>query len=153
MNEVKALKHENGLLKDEVRDAKDASEKAPSAVMAALVDKLRADQVLIPPKITNIGLHIFVITKAPTYSEAKRNHFRTKMTTLGSRIFDLVFFWGGAATPCAFPPPRPSIFSDYSFWPTSLLTRMTSISLLMQWLLTSQWMFDLVCDMYYIGLN
>jgi hypothetical protein len=86
-------------LKDEVRDAKDASEKAPSAVMAALVDKLRADQVLIPPKITNIGLHIFVITKAPTYSEAKRNHFRTKMTTLGSRIFDLVFFGGGGSDP------------------------------------------------------
>ena len=45
MNEVKALKHENGLLKGELREAKDASEKAPSAVMSALVDKLRADQV------------------------------------------------------------------------------------------------------------
>ena len=45
MNEVKALQHENGLLKNELRDAKDASEKAPSAVMAALVDKLRIDQV------------------------------------------------------------------------------------------------------------
>ena len=44
-NEVKALKHENGLLKGELREAKDASEKAPSAVMSALVDKLRADQV------------------------------------------------------------------------------------------------------------
>ncbi len=45
VNEVKALKHENGLLKGELREAKDASEKAPSAVMSALVDKLRADQV------------------------------------------------------------------------------------------------------------
>ncbi len=45
MNEVKALQHENGLLKGELRDAKDASEKAPSAVMSALVDKLRIDQV------------------------------------------------------------------------------------------------------------
>jgi len=47
VNEVKALKHENGLLKGELREAKDASEKAPSAVMSALVDKLRADQVSI----------------------------------------------------------------------------------------------------------
>jgi hypothetical protein len=45
VNELKALKHENALLKGELRDAKDASEKAPSAVMTALVDKLRADQV------------------------------------------------------------------------------------------------------------
>jgi hypothetical protein len=45
VNEVKALQHENGLLKGELRDAKDASEKAPSAVMSALVDKLRIDQV------------------------------------------------------------------------------------------------------------
>jgi hypothetical protein len=27
----------------------------------------------------------------------------------------VVFFGGGSATPCASPPPRPSIFSDYSF--------------------------------------
>jgi hypothetical protein len=47
-----------------------------------------------------------------------------------------IFF--GSATPCAFPPPRPSIFSDYSFWSTALLTRMTGISLHMQWPLTSQ---------------
>jgi hypothetical protein len=117
MNEVKALKHENGLLKDEVRDAKDASEKAPSAVMAALVDKLRADQVLIPPKITNIGLHIFVITKAPTYSEAKRNHFRTKMTTLGSRIFDLVFFGGGQRPLVPFLLLGPPFFPIILFGP------------------------------------
>jgi hypothetical protein len=25
-------------------------------------------------------------------------------------------FFSGSATPCASPPPRPSIFSDYSFW-------------------------------------
>ena len=49
LNEVKALQHENGLLKGELRDAKDASEKAPSAVMAALVDKLRMDQVKAQP--------------------------------------------------------------------------------------------------------
>jgi hypothetical protein len=46
-------------------------------------------------------------------------------------------FWG-PATPCAFPPPRPSIFSDYSFWSNALLTGMTGISLHMRWPLTSQ---------------
>jgi hypothetical protein len=44
----------------------------------------------------------------------------------------------GSATPCAFPPPWPSIFSDYSFRSTALLTGMTGISLHMQWPLTSQ---------------
>jgi uncharacterized membrane protein YhfC len=47
----------------------------------------------------------------------------------------LTFF--GSATPCAFPPP-PYIFSDYSFWSTTLLTGVTGISLHMQWPLTSQ---------------
>jgi hypothetical protein len=46
-----------------------------------------------------------------------------------------IFFFcgGGTATPCASPPPRPSIFSDYSFWSTTLLTRTTGTSLHMQW--------------------
>jgi hypothetical protein len=52
-------------------------------------------------------------------------------------IFFLSFFCG-SATPCAFPPPRPSIFSDYSFRSTALLTGMTGISLHMQWPLTFQ---------------
>jgi hypothetical protein len=50
--------------------------------------------------------------------------------------FSFLFF--GSATPCAFPPPWPYIFSDYSFWSTALLTGMTGISLHMQWPLTSQ---------------
>jgi hypothetical protein len=51
------------------------------------------------------------------------------------------FFWGGggSATPCASPPPWPSIFSEYSFCvSTTLLTAMTGMSLHMQWPLTSQ---------------
>jgi hypothetical protein len=51
-------------------------------------------------------------------------------------ILGLLFF--GQQQPCAFPPPRPSIFSDCSFWSTALLTGMTGISLHMQWHLTSQ---------------
>jgi hypothetical protein len=40
-------------------------------------------------------------------------------SSLGANSFcsKLFFFWGGgSATPCASPPPWPSIFSDYSFW-------------------------------------
>jgi hypothetical protein len=48
------------------------------------------------------------------------------------------FLGGGSATPCAFPPPRPSIFSNYSFWFTTSLTGMTGVSLHMQWPRTSQ---------------
>jgi hypothetical protein len=49
------------------------------------------------------------------------------------------FFLGGAAvTPCASPPLRPSIFSDYSFVSATLLTWMTGISLHMPWPLNSQ---------------
>jgi hypothetical protein len=35
-----------------------------------------------------------------------------------SEILIKFLFWegGGSATPCASPPPQPSIFSDYSFW-------------------------------------
>jgi hypothetical protein len=44
----------------------------------------------------------------------------------------------GSATPYASPSPGPSIFSNYSFGSTMLLTRMTGISLRMQWPLTSQ---------------
>jgi hypothetical protein len=50
--------------------------------------------------------------------------------------FQLFVFW--SVTPCAFPPPQPSIFSDYSFRSTALLTGMTGISLHIQWTLTSQ---------------
>jgi hypothetical protein len=38
----------------------------------------------------------------------------------------------GSEAPCASPLPRPSIFSDYSFRSTTLLTGMTGISLHMQ---------------------
>jgi hypothetical protein len=44
----------------------------------------------------------------------------------------------GSATPCAFPAPRRSIFSIILFGSPALLTRMTGITLHMQWLLTSQ---------------
>jgi hypothetical protein len=48
-------------------------------------------------------------------------------------IFLKVIFWG-SVTSCASPPPRPSIFSDYScFGSTTLLTGMTGNSLHMQW--------------------
>jgi hypothetical protein len=46
-------------------------------------------------------------------------------------------FFGGSATTCASPPPWPSIFSIIHFGSTALLTRMTGISLHMQWPLTS----------------
>jgi hypothetical protein len=57
----------------------------------------------------------------------------------GKHLCRQFFFWGGggSATPCAFPPPQPSIFSNYSFWSTTLLTGMTGISLHIQWPLTS----------------
>jgi hypothetical protein len=46
---------------------------------------------------------------------------------------------GGSATPCASPPQLPSIFFQlFFFGSTTLLTGMTSISLHMQWPLTSQ---------------
>jgi hypothetical protein len=45
---------------------------------------------------------------------------------------------GGAATPCASPPPRPSIFPIILFLSPTLFTAMTSISLHMRWPLTSQ---------------
>jgi hypothetical protein len=46
---------------------------------------------------------------------------------------DVFVCFFGSATPCASPPsPRPSIFSDYSFWSTTFLTGMTGISLHMQ---------------------
>jgi hypothetical protein len=49
------------------------------------------------------------------------------------------FFWGGAVTPCASPPPRPSIFSIiFLGGSTTLLIRMAGISLHMQWPLTSR---------------
>jgi hypothetical protein len=44
----------------------------------------------------------------------------------------------GSATPFASPPPRPSIFSNYSFWVPALLAGVTGNSLHMQWPLTSQ---------------
>jgi hypothetical protein len=44
----------------------------------------------------------------------------------------------GSATPCASPPPRPSIIPIILFLSTTLLTRMTGISLHMQWPLTSK---------------
>jgi hypothetical protein len=49
-------------------------------------------------------------------------------------VLKTLFF--GSATHCASPPPQPSNFSNYSFWSTTLLTRMTGISLHMQWPLT-----------------
>jgi hypothetical protein len=48
-----------------------------------------------------------------------------------------IHFWV-SVTPCAFPLPRPSISSDYSFLVDHPVTRMTGISLHMQWPLTSQ---------------
>ena len=42
-NEIAMLKSENNLLQDDLRNAKIAQEKAPSAVMSALVEKLRND--------------------------------------------------------------------------------------------------------------
>jgi hypothetical protein len=50
------------------------------------------------------------------------------------------FFGGGlgSATPCASPLPWPSSFLIILFLSTTLLTRMTSISLHKQWPLTSQ---------------
>jgi hypothetical protein len=45
-------------------------------------------------------------------------------------------FWG--QRPLVPPPPRPSIFLIILFESTTLLTRMTGISLHMQWPLTSQ---------------
>jgi hypothetical protein len=53
-----------------------------------------------------------------------------------------VFFWvegrvgEGSATPCASPPPQPSIFPIILFLSTTLLTGMTGVSL--NWPLTSQ---------------
>jgi hypothetical protein len=38
-------------------------------------------------------------------------------------ISGLKWTFFGSATPCASPPPRPSIFSDYSFWVHHLLNR------------------------------
>jgi hypothetical protein len=35
----------------------------------------------------------------------------------------IYLFFRGSATPCATPPPRPSIFSDYSFWVHHLVNR------------------------------
>jgi hypothetical protein len=66
-----------------------------------------------------------------------------------------LFFWGGggSATLCAFPPPRPSIFSDYYFWSPALLTGMTVISLHMQWPLTSQEEHTLPCRFYHRRLH
>jgi hypothetical protein len=51
-------------------------------------------------------------------------------------IHDLMFF--GSATPCASPPPRPSIFPIILFLSTTLATGMTGISLHMQWPMISQ---------------
>ena len=42
-SDVKMLKRENAMLQDELRNAKESIEKAPSSVMSSLVDKLRAD--------------------------------------------------------------------------------------------------------------
>jgi hypothetical protein len=36
---------------------------------------------------------------------------------------DGFFLGGGSATPCASPPPWPSMFSDYSFWVHHLVNR------------------------------
>jgi hypothetical protein len=58
-------------------------------------------------------------------------HFKAVRIVLNFPIFL-------SATPCAFPPPQPSNFSNYSFWSTTLLTGMTGIFLHMQWPLTSQ---------------
>jgi hypothetical protein len=44
----------------------------------------------------------------------------------------------GSATPCASPPPQPSIFADYSFLVHHPVNRDDDISLHMQWPLTSQ---------------
>jgi hypothetical protein len=49
-----------------------------------------------------------------------------------------LFLFFGSATPCASPPPWPSLFPIILFLSTTLLTGMTCISLHMQWPLTSQ---------------
>jgi hypothetical protein len=46
------------------------------------------------------------------------------------------FFW--VSDPCGSPPPQPSIFPIIPFGSTTLLTRMTGISLHMQWPLTTR---------------
>jgi hypothetical protein len=48
---------------------------------------------------------------------ARRNKANASfLLTITFHIEVFIFFWGGgSATPCAFPPPRPSIFSDYLF--------------------------------------
>jgi hypothetical protein len=51
-------------------------------------------------------------------------------------IYIYIYIW--SPTPCASPPPRPSIFPIILFGSTTLLTRMTDNSLHMQWPLTSQ---------------
>jgi hypothetical protein len=55
----------------------------------------------------------------------------------GSIVTGLPLF-GGSATPCASPPPRPYVFLIILFGSTTLLTGMTGIFLHMQWPLTSQ---------------
>jgi hypothetical protein len=47
-----------------------------------------------------------------------------------------LLFW--SATPCASPPPWPTIFLIIIFLSATLLTRMTGISIHVQWPLTSQ---------------
>jgi hypothetical protein len=62
-----------------------------------------------------------------------------KVGLLSQLFIFLVSFFVGSATPCASLTPRPSSFFPlFFFLSTTLSTRMTGISLHMQWSLTSQ---------------
>jgi hypothetical protein len=49
--------------------------------------------------------------RSPQTKRSRRHAFRIYYLAIASRVF--VLFW--SANPCASPPPRPSIISDYSF--------------------------------------
>jgi hypothetical protein len=66
------------------------------------------------PTIFRFAVNI-CISAMVVWHSGHRIHLRNKKTWVqippGYKVF---FFW--SATPCASPPPRPSIFSHYSFW-------------------------------------
>jgi hypothetical protein len=85
-------------------------------------------------------MHICQLTLQHSYDFPKQLTYTLAVFDRGSSVPELVdLFWvGGSATPCASPPPWPSIFPIILFGSTTLLTKMTGNSLHMQGPQTSQ---------------
>jgi hypothetical protein len=79
----------------------------PILVQSAIIDK----NITNSTKMGSTGKECWI----PAEQNMLKTYFQWLFVDLPILKSIFMFFFG-SATPCASPPPRPSIFSDYYFW-------------------------------------